>query len=65
MITPTKDDVGRRVRLPKWPGQLWRLASIEPCGAEGCNCCSVKYDKSKHPIATQRGHLEWADEELL
>lgn len=64
-IVATKDDAGRRVRLPLWGGQQpmrGSLVTARRCRNTGRPVAMVLYDGEKYPVATYQEALEWDDE---
>lgn len=59
-IEPTKNDIGRRVRLNLHggPSLLGKLVELEPW-------VKVRFEDHNYPLATDPQKLEWADGVLL
>lgn len=62
-IVATKDDAGRRVRLPIWnaPTMYGVLLRVRRCRNRGTAAAIVHYDGEKYPVATYQAALEWDD----
>lgn len=60
MIKPTDKDIGRRVKLSRWPIMVGKLMENREDGG-----CLVLYIGEKYPVVSNPDYLEWADEDLL
>ena len=62
-IVATKDDAGRRVRLPIWGHETMRgtLVRVRRCRNNGEPVAIVQYDGERFPVATYQAALEWEE----
>lgn len=62
-IVATKDDVGRRVRLPIWgaPTMVGTIVRVRRCRNRGTPVAIVHYEGEAYPVATYQAALEWED----
>lgn len=65
MIVATKDDAGRRVKLPLLgkPPMVGVLVRVRRCRNLGTPVAIVHYEGERFPVATYQAALEWVEEQ--